>query len=160
MHSDVGGGYLENESGLAKIPLEWMLVESRSAGLRLDDTVVRATLKNKPSKDLYKRHQSLDWKWFIAEFIPKVTFRQVALLSALFNKRRIKWIRFNIFRKRYLSSPDKVTLYRDTVNRINHSDDSYKPSNLSYENKPADERKLDHRYQIENRAEYFTNELS
>jgi uncharacterized protein (DUF2235 family) len=33
VHCDVGGGYPEAESALAKIPLGWMLEEARNAGL-------------------------------------------------------------------------------------------------------------------------------
>jgi uncharacterized protein (DUF2235 family) len=36
MHSDIGGGHPEAESGLAKIPLEWMLNEANDAGLNFD----------------------------------------------------------------------------------------------------------------------------
>lgn len=35
VHSDVGGGYPESESGLGKIPLNWMVVEAVEAGLRI-----------------------------------------------------------------------------------------------------------------------------
>ena len=33
VHSDVGGSYPEKQSGLAKIALEWMMVEAERAGL-------------------------------------------------------------------------------------------------------------------------------
>ena len=36
VHCDVGGGYLEAESGLSKVALEWMLDEAQSAGLLVD----------------------------------------------------------------------------------------------------------------------------
>jgi uncharacterized protein (DUF2235 family) len=36
VHSDVGGGYCEQESGLAKIPLSWMVTEAATAGLQVD----------------------------------------------------------------------------------------------------------------------------
>ena len=34
-HSDVGGGYREDQSGLSKFPLEWMIDEATSCGLSL-----------------------------------------------------------------------------------------------------------------------------
>src|SRR3954471_21430454 len=37
VHSDVGGGYTESESGLAKVCLEWMLTEAAKAQLLLVD---------------------------------------------------------------------------------------------------------------------------
>ena len=36
VHSDVGGGYPENESGLSKIALVWLLDECEKAGLKLN----------------------------------------------------------------------------------------------------------------------------
>lgn len=36
MHCDVGGGYAEAESGLAKIALEWMLAEAEARGLLVE----------------------------------------------------------------------------------------------------------------------------
>ena len=44
VHSDVGGGYPEAESGLAKITLKWMLREAGQAGLLLDPAKVRETI--------------------------------------------------------------------------------------------------------------------
>ncbi|HED17756.1 MAG TPA: DUF2235 domain-containing protein [Gammaproteobacteria bacterium] len=36
VHSDVGGGYPENESGLAKIAMQWMVEEAQKFGLLVD----------------------------------------------------------------------------------------------------------------------------
>lgn len=41
VHSDIGGGYPEHESGLAKIALLWMLREAEGHGLKLDERRVR-----------------------------------------------------------------------------------------------------------------------
>ena len=38
VHSDVGGGYREDESGLSKIPLIWMIDEAEKAGLRVTES--------------------------------------------------------------------------------------------------------------------------
>src|SRR5215208_31843 len=35
-HSDVGGGYPEVESGLAKFPLSWLILEAKAQGLRIN----------------------------------------------------------------------------------------------------------------------------
>lgn len=40
-HSDVGGSYLEEESRLSDIPLEWMLDAAVSVGLKYDDRVLK-----------------------------------------------------------------------------------------------------------------------
>src|SRR3546814_20594519 len=37
VHSDIGGGYPEKESGLSKIPLIWMIDEAEKAGLRVTE---------------------------------------------------------------------------------------------------------------------------
>jgi uncharacterized protein (DUF2235 family) len=50
VHSDVGGSYNEPESGLSKLALEWMFVEAREHGLRLDDEKVVAVLGGPPPR--------------------------------------------------------------------------------------------------------------
>ena len=40
----MGGSYLEGQSGLWKITLQWMLDEARTAGLSLDEAKVRDAL--------------------------------------------------------------------------------------------------------------------
>ena len=88
VHSDVGGSYLQPESGLADITLRWMLAEAEAKGLRLDkngreklifgDTPIptRPTdiLYNKPTS--WKLHNSLVWAWWIPEFIPHIYFNR------------------------------------------------------------------------------------
>ena len=48
VHCDVGGGYLEAESGLSKVALEWMLDEAQSAGLLVDPARRRQILGQDP----------------------------------------------------------------------------------------------------------------
>jgi uncharacterized protein (DUF2235 family) len=48
VHSDVGGGYPEAESGLAKIALEWMIKEAVTAGLLVDPDKVDLILGRSP----------------------------------------------------------------------------------------------------------------
>jgi len=79
VHCDVGGGYAEAESGLSKIALEWMLAEAHARGLLLDKERTDLVLgKNgddyaPPDADA-KPHESLTWKWWAAEFVPKRHF--------------------------------------------------------------------------------------
>jgi uncharacterized protein (DUF2235 family) len=77
VHSDVGGGYPEAESGLAKIALEWMLNEAEAAGLLVDrqrrDLVLgyapgTSNVRPDPSANA---HESLRGWWNLAEFVPK-----------------------------------------------------------------------------------------
>jgi uncharacterized protein (DUF2235 family) len=93
VHSDVGGSYVEDESGLSKIPLEWMFGEARSHGLLLDEERVRVVLGETAGIDprlvddtrtkLAIRgqfvkpdaaallHPSLSGWWWIAELLPR-----------------------------------------------------------------------------------------
>ncbi len=56
VHSDVGGGYPETESALAKIPLKWMIVEAVEAGLRISELRYKRLVlgdKSKRSSRIY-----------------------------------------------------------------------------------------------------------
>lgn len=76
VHSDVGGGYPEKESGLSKIALQWMLREAEAAGLLVDpakrDEVLGLTnpdyMKPDPNAEA---HESLTIWWRPVEFVPK-----------------------------------------------------------------------------------------
>jgi uncharacterized protein (DUF2235 family) len=76
VHADVGGGYPEAESGLAKLALQWMLLEAHNAGLLTDqsreDVVLGRTgtayVAPNPKADA---HDSLTWHWWPAEFVYK-----------------------------------------------------------------------------------------
>jgi|ERR1041385_3418033 uncharacterized protein (DUF2235 family) len=73
VHSDVGGGYAESESGLANISLSWMLQEAGKSGLLLDAARVQKLHSNPqfladPGATL---HQSLTGAWRVVEWLPK-----------------------------------------------------------------------------------------
>ncbi len=85
VHSDVGGGYPEDESGLSRIPLAWMIGEAHAQGLRFDqalrahvldppaslgaeptvESVSRAYLRA-PAHDELARQRA----WYALEFLP------------------------------------------------------------------------------------------
>jgi uncharacterized protein (DUF2235 family) len=77
VHSDVGGGYAESESGLSKISLEWMLLEATAAGLLVNEAKCAEVLGKGPSGRYVlpdpnaMLHESLTGLWNVAEFIPK-----------------------------------------------------------------------------------------
>ena len=76
VHSDVGGGYPESESGLSKIALKWMIDEARAAKLALDDEKVELVLGNRgqgfaPANADAKLHESLTRWWYPAEYVLK-----------------------------------------------------------------------------------------
>ena len=94
VHCDVGGGYREEESGLAKLAFAWMLRESELHGLLVDDAAKQRELGNagqgwaRPDANA-RMHSSMTWLWCLAEFVPMV--------SGLRGK-----IRINLFRRRFV----------------------------------------------------------
>jgi uncharacterized protein (DUF2235 family) len=79
VHCDVGGGYLEAESGLSKVALEWMLDEAQSAGLLVDPARRRQILGQDPGRHvapnpMAEPHESLTGAWHLAEYLPKKHF--------------------------------------------------------------------------------------
>jgi uncharacterized protein (DUF2235 family) len=81
VHSDIGGSYPENQSGLAKVTLEWMLHEAAEAGLKIDPDRAAVVLGKadrpqpwmphyiRPDPDA-KQHDSLKGAWWILEYLP------------------------------------------------------------------------------------------
>jgi uncharacterized protein (DUF2235 family) len=77
VHSDVGGGYPEKESGLSKFPLEWMLEEAKKAGLKVN-AARQVEVLGKSAGSTYApadpdamMHESLVGSWKLAEWIRK-----------------------------------------------------------------------------------------
>lgn len=76
VHGDVGGGYPEVESGLAKVPLKWMIEQTEPIGLHYRTQTVNkiVTRSDKgyvapdPNATI---HRSMNWAWAILEFIPR-----------------------------------------------------------------------------------------
>lgn len=75
VHSDIGGGYPEPQSGLAKITLQWMLREARAAGLLINaareaDVMGAGGGYAKPDPSAVS-HESLHGIWWLAEILPR-----------------------------------------------------------------------------------------
>ena len=86
-HSDVGGGYKRDESGLSQFSLIWMLAEAKKAGLKFPARMAKYVTGVKPwsvnTKYLYPEpdvksclHKSLNWKWWPLEIVPKSVKRR------------------------------------------------------------------------------------
>ena len=81
VHSDIGGGYPEAESGLSKGPLLWMAAEAQAHGLLLDKRLLdRLGRGLHQSEGRYRYvapdpvgpiHRSLRRAWWLLEFLPK-----------------------------------------------------------------------------------------
>jgi uncharacterized protein (DUF2235 family) len=81
VHSDIGGGYQEKDSGLSKYPLLWMIDEAVKCGLAVDQRTVNTLAWGKQRKGspfTYvapnfegEQHDSMNPAWRILEYIPK-----------------------------------------------------------------------------------------
>jgi uncharacterized protein (DUF2235 family) len=81
VHSDIGGGYAEEESGPAKHALRWMLDEARARGLRLKTQAFnRLVMGNNlagakhtyvPPDVTTGLHDSMNDAWRVLEWLPK-----------------------------------------------------------------------------------------
>lgn len=77
VHCDVGGGYAEQQSGISKYALKWMIDEAKAAGLFIDPPKEADVLgltpgsQYAPAKPDAPKHESLKGPWNLAEFIPK-----------------------------------------------------------------------------------------
>jgi len=80
VHCDVGGGYAEEQSGLSKFPLEWMLEEAKLAGLHVNAARQSEVLGLSRESTYAKAdpdaciHESLTGWWKVAEWIRKPHF--------------------------------------------------------------------------------------
>ena len=78
VHGDVGGGYPEASSQLAKIPLDWVIEETKKFCLKYKKVTVDDIVLGKNEKKNYvrpdplaPRHESMNWAWSIVEFLPR-----------------------------------------------------------------------------------------
>lgn len=79
VHADIGGGYEESESGLAKITLQWMLDEAREAALAIDESLLPTVFpENESDSELAspdpcgKIHNELDkFFWKVLQWVPR-----------------------------------------------------------------------------------------
>src|SRR5687768_4918562 len=81
VHCDVGGGYPEQESGLSKLTLQWMIDEASTPsigllvdGTRRDRVLGRLGGPYAPPDPDATLHESLEGAWTLAEYVPKRHF--------------------------------------------------------------------------------------
>jgi uncharacterized protein (DUF2235 family) len=125
VHSDIGGGYPESESGLAKITLAWMLEQAGNVdhGLYVNDKKYnRYVLGNAKDKKYigpdYKAdvHQSLKGAWRIVQHLPQRIWLPTEKRKA---------IRFPEQHRPILKG---AILHQTVIDKINTG--KYKPENL------------------------------
>lgn len=78
VHGDIGGGYPEAQSQLAKIPLAWMITEAKACGAQfVTASVNKLVLGTRPDSGhvapdpLAKINTSMTWAWRILEWVPR-----------------------------------------------------------------------------------------
>ena len=122
VHSDVGGGYPEQDGGLWRRPFTWMLSEAENAGLLLDQTRLKEVLDRFPSSSksyLDTLHESLTLRWWPAEFFPKFQWRSASRKRAL---------AVGLGRGRKISAGALID--ESALNRLRERSD-YRPRNMS-----------------------------
>jgi uncharacterized protein (DUF2235 family) len=132
VHSDVGGSYIDSESGLSKITLEWMLCEASKFGLLVVPEKAELTLgrvagtSNEAPDPKAKIHNSLTAAWLILEVFPHLYYDRVS--------KKTRW-RIPLGARRSIS---EGSMLHETVVEKCNSDASYKPRNLPkvYETEP------------------------
>jgi uncharacterized protein (DUF2235 family) len=84
-HSDIGGGFREEQSALSKYPLLWMIEQAKPQGLRLRTQMINHIVKGMARKGArtYQKpdaagslHNSMAWYWWLIEWIPKRVSRR------------------------------------------------------------------------------------
>ncbi|MER8606011.1 DUF2235 domain-containing protein [Mesorhizobium sp. M1233] len=132
VHSDIGGGYPEAESGLSKFPLAWLADEAAAQGLLIDASMYQHLVEGITLTDgrhIYvapdatgKLHNSLNWAWWILELLPKsVKWREW--------KRR-SFLGWYIPRGEPRCIPDDVQIHPSVYDRKSRVPD-YRPVNVS-----------------------------
>lgn len=79
VHADIGGGYAEDKSGLAKITLQWMLDEARAADLLIDESLLPTVFPDSDNprglsaaEATAPMHNELDqFFWKVMQWIPR-----------------------------------------------------------------------------------------
>ena len=140
VHADIGGGYPEAESGLAKVSLRWMIEEAGSPkfGLKIDETKYNRYVLGIDSHNKYigpdetaDAHESLKGPWWLVQYLPQRVW------LPLENRKAIR------IPPQMRSIEAGETLHHTVLNRIKTG--KYKPANLSV----LDEATLREQFNIE-----------
>jgi uncharacterized protein (DUF2235 family) len=132
VHSDIGGGYAEKESGLSKYPLLWMIDETAKCDLRFNQANINQLAWGVPRKNSpfsyvapdveALLHNSLVGAWWILEFIPKLAkYKEWPARQAHFG--------FYIPDAEPRPIPEGAVIHESVVKRMEKVSD-YRPVNL------------------------------
>lgn len=134
-HSDVGGSYPEQESGLSKLALEWMIAEAYGCGLRLDRQKAIEVVNDAPAPDYRAEiHKSLHSYWWPMELWPKIIDYE--------KNGSYRWRpHANLGRRRHIG--DDVLLHESVAERLKDGSLAYAPSNIPLNYSVEPRRKLE-----------------
>ncbi len=132
VHSDIGGGYPEKQSGLSKYPLLWMIDEAEKCGLQFNHAQCQPARLGHSAQEqpvLLRRAdrrgaaaQFADGAWWLLEFLPK---------SAKYRE----WPERQVFFGFYIPDaeprpiPEGAVIHESVVKRMEKVSD-YRPVNL------------------------------
>ena len=132
VHGDVGGGYPEQQSGLSKFPLLWMIAQAEAAGLRVDRAMIDHLGWGQAGQGgsheyvapdaTAKLHISPESVWWILEWLPK----QEKWREWPDRKCILGWY-LPLAEPRPI--PDGAILHRSVIDRIT-KDPTYRPINM------------------------------
>jgi hypothetical protein len=124
VHSDVGGGYPEDESGLAKVALKWMIDEATGSqfGLVIDQKKLDRYVLGKSDGGYVEpsgstdAHESLKGVWWLVQFLPRSTWQVEQEREAIRLPKQRRTIEFG------------ETIHRSVIERMTKR--TYAPPNL------------------------------
>jgi len=146
-HGDVGGGYPDAKSGLAKIPLEWLYREAEAAGVFGNEEVFRLLTHGEPidgnaaleadtandqatkggkhygrTDPLADINNSMNAAWSCVEFLPRKKLK-----TAFYHRMQFGKLHIPMFDRRRI--PEGAKLHESVIERRDKRPD-YKPPNL------------------------------
>lgn len=142
VHSDVGGGYAPQESGLAKLTFHWMMREAAQCHLDIDEAALGRELNGigEPPNPLAPLHVSLKGFWWLCELLPIKRFSWVD------RKPHWRWL-FKAFNQprdiERAAAEQHVFLHVSVLDRMS-SGVEYQPTNL-----PRDEAEIREKFNLE-----------
>jgi uncharacterized protein (DUF2235 family) len=133
VHSDVGGGYLAEQAGLAKIAFAWLMREARACGMGIDSVALDREVNQtgEPQNPAGQIHVSLCGGWWFAELLPTRRYS--------FSDHKQHW-RFSLGRRRDVkrdAAQPFVALHESVLTKMGMG---YRPSNLPPD--PASARQI------------------
>lgn len=131
VHSDVGGSYPQEESGLSNITLQWMMVQAHDAGIRLAPERVALVLGEPTTSypachPLYKKpssspvHKSLRGLWPVLEVLPHIYYDKD-------RGEELHRIPLGAWRE----IPDGALVHSSVVQRLKNHGAEYSPKNIT-----------------------------